>query len=93
MELKQFCPHNCRDDLCLVFCTYPSSIWICIHFRDDIWLIIFYWQVDVKGSLTDQKKRSDVYVKNSVNKIRPFAAQRILKMARYVLKTPTVQRS
>ena len=63
------------------------------HFRDDIWLIIFYWQVDVKGSLTDQKKRSDVYVKNSVNKIRPFAAQRSLKMARYVLKTPTVQRS
>jgi hypothetical protein len=50
-------------------------------------------QVDVKGSLTDQKKRSDSYVKNSVNKIRPFAAQRILKMARYVLKTPTVQRS
>jgi hypothetical protein len=54
---------------------------------------LFVCQVDVKGSLTDQKKRSDSYVKNSVNKIRPFAAQRILKMARYVLKTPTVQRS
>jgi len=50
-------------------------------------------KVDVKGSLTDQKKRSDSYVKATVNKIRPFAAQRILKMARYVLKTPTVQRS
>merc|ERR1712083_466808 len=42
--------------------------------------------VDVKGSISDQKKRSDTYLKNSVNKMRPIAAQKILKTARYVLK-------
>jgi len=51
-------------------------------------------KVEVHGSLGTQKKRSDTYLKNSVGKVRPIAAQRILKMARYVLKSPsTVQRS
>merc|ERR1719433_1525189 len=50
-------------------------------------------QVDVLGSISDQKKRSDTYLKNSVNKMRPIAAQKILKTARYVLKAPsTVER-
>merc|ERR1712127_808320 len=38
-------------------------------------------QVDVRGSIT--------YQKNSVNKMRPIAAQKILKTARYVLKAPS----
>jgi len=51
-------------------------------------------KVEVRGSLGNQKKRSDTYLKNSVGKVRPMAAQRILKMARYVLKSPsTVERS
>ena len=41
-------------------------------------------QVDVLGSISDQKKRSDTYLKNSVNKMRPIAAQKILKTARCV---------
>jgi len=50
--------------------------------------------VEIRGSLGDQKKRSDNYLKSSVGKIRPMAAQRLLKMARYVLKSPsTVERS
>merc|ERR1719216_633704 len=50
-------------------------------------------QVDVLGSISDQKKRSDTYLKNSVNKMRPIAAQKIFKTARYVLKAPsTVER-
>jgi len=50
--------------------------------------------VEVRGSLGDQKKRSDNYLKQSVGKVRPMAAQRLLKMARYVLKSPsTVERS
>ena len=40
------------------------------------------FQVDVLGSISDQKKRSDTYLKNSVNKMRPIAAQKILKTAR-----------
>ena len=39
-------------------------------------------QVDVLGSISDQKKRSDSYLKNSVSKMRPIAAQKILKTAR-----------
>jgi len=44
--------------------------------------------VDVKGSLSDNKPRSITYLKNSVNRMRPIAAQKILKTARYVLKAP-----
>jgi len=44
--------------------------------------------VDVKGSLSDNKPRSMTYLKNSVNRMRPMAAQKILKTARYVLKAP-----
>jgi len=51
-------------------------------------------KVEVRGSLGSKKRRSDTYLKNSVGKVRPMAAQRILKMARYVLKSPsTVERS
>merc|ERR1719509_619303 len=42
--------------------------------------------VAVSGSISDNRKRSDNFVKNSVNKMRPLAAQKILKTARYVLK-------
>merc|ERR1711935_698396 len=50
-------------------------------------------QVDVLGSISDQKKRSNTYLRNSVNRMRPIAAQKILKTARYVLKAPsTVER-
>jgi len=45
-------------------------------------------KVDVKGSLSDNKPRSATYLKNSVNRMRPVAAQKILKTARYVLKAP-----
>lgn len=44
--------------------------------------------VDVKGSLSDNTPRSITYLKNSVNRMRPMAAQKILKTARYVLKAP-----
>jgi len=44
--------------------------------------------VAVSGSISDNRKRSDNFVKNSVNKMRPLAAQKILKTARYVLKAP-----
>merc|ERR1719341_2317037 len=51
-------------------------------------------EVSVKGSLGDKKSRSDRYLENSMKGIRPLAAQRVLKMARYVLKSPsTVERS
>lgn len=42
--------------------------------------------VDVKGSISDKKERSQNILKNSFNKSRPLAAQKILKTARYVLK-------
>ena len=45
-------------------------------------------KVDVKGSLSDNKQRSSTYLKNSVKRMRPFAAQKILKTARNVLKAP-----
>merc|ERR1711973_919925 len=32
-------------------------------------------KVEVRGSLGNQKKRSDTYLKNSVGKVRPMAAQ------------------
>merc|ERR1712029_241352 len=44
--------------------------------------------VNVKGSLSDDNARSDVYLRNSVNRMRPVAAQKVLKTARYVLKAP-----
>merc|ERR1712020_333701 len=44
--------------------------------------------VDVKGSLSNNKPRTLRTLKNSVNKMRPLAAIRVLKTARYVLKTP-----
>merc|ERR1711892_1335779 len=42
--------------------------------------------VDVKGSISEKKQRSENILKNSFNRSRPLAAQRILKTARYVLK-------
>jgi len=45
--------------------------------------------VEVKGSITDKRQRSDTYLKNSVKRMRPIAAQKILKTARYVLKAPS----
>ena len=39
-------------------------------------------QVDVLGSISVQKKRSNTYLRNSVNRMRPIAAQKILKTAR-----------
>merc|ERR1712127_637079 len=51
-------------------------------------------EVSVKGSLGDKKFRSDRYLENSMKGIRPLAAQRVLKMARFVLRSPsTVERS
>jgi len=51
-------------------------------------------EVSVKGSLGDKKSRSDRYLENSMKGIRPLAAQRVLKMARFVLRSPsTVERS
>lgn len=49
--------------------------------------------VAVTGSISDNRKRSDNFVKNSVNKMRPLAAQKILKTARYVLKAPHSKKS
>merc|ERR1711974_166389 len=45
--------------------------------------------VEVKGKLSENDPRSLNYLKNSVNKMRPLAAMKILKTARYVLKSPT----
>merc|ERR1719431_699359 len=42
--------------------------------------------VDVRGSISDKKERSQNILKNSFNRSRPLAAQKILKTARYVLK-------
>merc|ERR1711992_187526 len=44
--------------------------------------------VEVKGKLSDNNPRSLNYLRNSVNKMRPLAAMKILKTARYVLKSP-----
>lgn len=45
--------------------------------------------VEIKGSITDKRQRSDTYLRNSVKRMRPVAAQKILKTARYVLKAPS----
>merc|ERR1719382_1452928 len=45
--------------------------------------------VEVKGKLSDNNPRSLNYLRNSVNKMRPLAAMKILKTARYVLKSPS----
>jgi len=45
--------------------------------------------VAVSGSIADKKERSENILKNSFNRSRPLAAQRILKTARYVLKGST----
>jgi len=42
--------------------------------------------VAVSGSIAEKKERSENMLKNSFNRSRPLAAQRILKTARYVLK-------
>merc|ERR1712150_316889 len=44
--------------------------------------------VEVKGKLSENDPRSLNYLRNSVNKMRPLAAMKILKTARYVLKSP-----
>merc|ERR1712165_525391 len=44
--------------------------------------------VEVKGKLRENDPRSLNYLRNSVNKMRPLAALKVLKTARYVLKSP-----
>merc|ERR1711934_341208 len=44
--------------------------------------------VEVEGKLSDNDPRSLNYLRNSVNKMRPLAAMKVLKTARYVLKSP-----
>merc|ERR1712098_328608 len=44
--------------------------------------------VDVQGSLSDNKVRSLRSMKKTVSQIRPIAAIRVLKTARYVLSAP-----
>ena len=44
--------------------------------------------VEVKGKLSDSQPRSLTSMRNSVNKMRPLAAMKILKTARYLLKSP-----
>merc|ERR1719347_2118545 len=48
--------------------------------------------VKVKGSVTSNRSRSDIYLRNSVRRMRPLAAQKILRTARYVLKPPSAIR-
>merc|ERR1712106_1246528 len=48
--------------------------------------------VEVRGSIAEKKQRSDTYLKNSVKKMRPLAALKILKTARFILKTPSTVR-
>ena len=45
--------------------------------------------VDVKGSLNDNKTRNLRNMRRTVSKMRPLAALRVLKTARYVLKSPS----
>merc|ERR1711936_836010 len=47
--------------------------------------------VEVKGKLSENDPRSLTSMRNSVNKMRPLAAMKILKTARYVLKSPTTK--
>merc|ERR1719382_1079471 len=44
--------------------------------------------VEVKGKLSENDPRSLNYLRNSVNKMSPLAALKVLKTARYVLKSP-----
>jgi len=44
--------------------------------------------VDVQGSLSDNKVRSLRSMRKTVSQIRPIAAIRVLKTARYVLSAP-----
>merc|ERR1712183_579000 len=44
--------------------------------------------VEVKGKLSENDPRSLNYLRNSVNKMRPLAALKVLKTARFVLKSP-----
>merc|ERR1712064_77303 len=44
-------------------------------------------KVDVTGSLNDAKERSESRIKNTFNKSRGLAANKLLKAARYVLKS------
>merc|ERR1712183_219039 len=45
--------------------------------------------VEVKGKLSENDPRSLNYLRNSVNKMRPLAALKVLKTARFVLKSPS----
>merc|ERR1711953_377758 len=45
--------------------------------------------VEVKGKLRDSQPRSLTSMRNPVNKMRPLASMKILKTARYVLKSPS----
>merc|ERR1712029_68415 len=42
--------------------------------------------VDVQGSISEKRERSENILKNSLNRARPLAGHKILKTARYVLK-------
>ena len=46
-------------------------------------------EVNVQGSLSSDRSRNTKTLKNSVTKMRPLAAIEILKIARYVLKSPS----
>jgi len=50
-------------------------------------------KVNVKGSLVPQRARSDAFLKRSINLVRPLAAQRLLKIARFTMKTPATTRA
>merc|ERR1711879_356952 len=45
--------------------------------------------VEVKGKLSENDPRSLNYLRNSVNEMRPLAAMKVLKTARFVLKSPS----
>jgi len=47
---------------------------------------VFLLKIEVAGNLGNQK-RSDNILKQSVRSMRSVAAQRVLKMARFVLKS------
>ena len=49
--------------------------------------------VDVSGSLDDKQERSASLIRNSFNRSRGLAAQKILKTAKYVLKSPDADES
>merc|ERR1712012_1527507 len=45
--------------------------------------------VDVSGSISEKERKSETQLRNSFNRSRGLAAQKILKTARYVLKSKT----